>query len=86
LLPIRWQVDLAKRYTALAKRFPPSPASAGIIWTGDWGQLTEAAFLRDFAGDIPVAKASVLYSVQSPFQRELCKRMSESTARKRCNV
>ncbi len=63
--------DANEDYTALAKRFPTSPASAGIVWTADWGQLSEAAFLRDFAGDIPVAKARVLYAVQSPFRREL---------------
>ena len=38
---------------------------------GDEGRLSEAAFLRDFAGDLPVAKAKVLYAVQEPFHREL---------------
>src|ERR1700760_1616139 len=51
--------DAGEDYTELAKRFPAPPASAGIVWSGDWGQLSEAAFLRDFAGDLPVAKARV---------------------------
>ena len=63
--------DAGEDYTALAKRFPPPPASAGIVWSGDWGRLSEAAFLNDFAGDLPAAKARVLYAVQGPFQRQL---------------
>ena len=58
-------------YAALAQQFPTPPASAGIVWSGDYGQLSEVAFLRDFAGDLPAAKARVLYAVQSPFQRTL---------------
>jgi pimeloyl-ACP methyl ester carboxylesterase len=63
--------DAGEDYTALASRFPTPPASAGIVWSGDYGQLSEAAFLRDFAGDLPAARARVLYAVQSPFQRSL---------------
>ena len=35
------------------------------------GQLSEEAFLRDFAGDLPTAKARALYAVQGPFERRL---------------
>jgi pimeloyl-ACP methyl ester carboxylesterase len=63
--------DAGEDYTALAQRFPAPPASAGIVWYEDWGQLSEAAFLRDFAGDLPPAKARALYAVQAPFQRQL---------------
>jgi pimeloyl-ACP methyl ester carboxylesterase len=63
--------DAGEDYTALASRFPAPPASAGIVWSGDYGQLSEAAFLRDFAGDLPAAKARVLYAVQAPFERKL---------------
>jgi pimeloyl-ACP methyl ester carboxylesterase len=63
--------DAAEDYTVLAQRFPAPPASAGIVWSGDWGQLSEAAFLRDFAGDLPAAKARLLYAEQEPFRREL---------------
>jgi predicted alpha/beta hydrolase family esterase len=52
--------DAGEDYTALAKRFPTPPASAGIVWAGDWGQLSEEAFLRDFAGDVAADKARVL--------------------------
>jgi hypothetical protein len=43
-------------------------AIESIVWSGDWGQLSETAFLRDFAGDLPVAKARVLYALQGPFE------------------
>ena len=63
--------DAGEDYTALAKQFPAPPASAGIVWSDDWGQLSEEAFLRDFAGDLPADKARVLYAVQAPFKRTL---------------
>jgi hypothetical protein len=55
----------------LASRFPPPPASAGIVFDGDEGRLSEEAFLRDFAGDLPEAKAKVLYAAQWPFHKAL---------------
>jgi pimeloyl-ACP methyl ester carboxylesterase len=45
--------------------------AAGRRISDDWGQLSEEAFLRDFAGDIPAAKARVLYALQEPFKRTL---------------
>ncbi|MEO8301819.1 MAG: alpha/beta hydrolase [Rhizomicrobium sp.] len=63
--------DAGEDYTALAKTFPAPPASAGIVFDGDEGRLSETAFLRDFAGDLPQAKAKVLYAVQEPFQKTL---------------
>src|SRR2546426_7961673 len=48
--------DAGEDYTALAKTFPTPPASAGILFDGDEGRLSEAAFLRDFAGDLPEAR------------------------------
>jgi pimeloyl-ACP methyl ester carboxylesterase len=63
--------DAGEDYTALAAKFPTPPASAGIVYEGDEGRLTEAAFLRDVAGDLPQAKARVLYAVQQPFRKAL---------------
>src|ERR1700741_1336781 len=63
--------DAGEDYAALAKTFPTPPASAGIVFDGDEGRLSEAAFLRDFAGDLPEAKAKVLYAVQESFQKAL---------------
>jgi pimeloyl-ACP methyl ester carboxylesterase len=63
--------DAGEDYTALAKRFPTPPAAAGIVWSDDWGRLSEEAFLRDFAADVPVRRARVLSAVQAPFKRTL---------------
>jgi pimeloyl-ACP methyl ester carboxylesterase len=63
--------DAGEDYPALAKTYPTPPASAGIVFDGDEGRLSEAAFLRDFAGDLPEAKARALYAVQQPFQKAL---------------
>jgi pimeloyl-ACP methyl ester carboxylesterase len=63
--------DAGEDYTALAKTFPTPPASAGIIFDGEEGRLSLEAFLRDFAGDLPEAKAKALYAVQEPFQKAL---------------
>ncbi len=63
--------DAGENYTALAKTYPAPPASAGIVFDGDEGRLSEGAFLRDFAGDLPEAKAKVLYAVQQPFNKAL---------------
>ncbi|WP_027173447.1 alpha/beta hydrolase [Methylobacterium sp. 10] len=63
--------DAGEDYAALAKTFPTPPASAGIVFDGEYGRLGEAAFLRDFAGDLPEAKAKVLYAVQQPFAKAL---------------
>jgi pimeloyl-ACP methyl ester carboxylesterase len=63
--------DAGEDYSALAGTFPPPPASSGIVFDGDEGRLTEAAFLRDFAGDLPEARAKALYAVQQPFHKAL---------------
>jgi pimeloyl-ACP methyl ester carboxylesterase len=63
--------DAGEDYTALAKQYPTPPASAGIVFDGDEGRLSEAAFLRDFAGDLPEAKARALFAVQQPFHKAL---------------
>ena len=63
--------DAGEDYSALASKFPPPPASAGIVFDGDEGRLTEAAFLRDFAGDLPETRARALYAVQQPFHKAL---------------
>jgi pimeloyl-ACP methyl ester carboxylesterase len=63
--------DAGEDYAALASGYPTPPASAGIVFSDDEGRLTEEAFLRDFAGDLPAEKARVLYAVQAPFKRAL---------------
>ena len=63
--------DAGEDYAELDKWFPTPPASAGVVFDGDEGRLSEAAFLHDFAGDLPEARARVLYAVQQPFHKAL---------------
>ncbi len=56
--------DAGEDYAALAARFPTPPASAGLVKAGGYAQLSEEAFIRDFAGDLDPAKARSLYAVQ----------------------
>ena len=63
--------DAGEDYAALAAKYPTPPASAGVVFDGDEGRLSQEAFLRDFAGDLPREKAMVLYAVQVPFQKAL---------------
>ena len=63
--------DAGEDYTALAKNYPTPPATAGIVFNDDWGQLSEKAFLQDFGGDLPPKEARVLYAVKQPFKKSL---------------
>jgi pimeloyl-ACP methyl ester carboxylesterase len=63
--------DVGENYTALAKRFPTPPASAGLVYRAGFGQLTEESFLKDFANGVDPARARVLYSVQGPVSAKL---------------
>lgn len=57
--------DAGEDYPALTKKFSAAPAGAGLKWEADnFGALTEEAFVKDFAGDLPLAEARVYYAVQ----------------------
>ena len=70
--------DAGEDYAALANRFPAPPASAGLVYTGGFGALTEHAFLHDFANGVDPVKARVLYAVQG--------RVSETLFQERTTV
>ncbi|NEX91367.1 alpha/beta hydrolase [Caulobacter sp. 17J65-9] len=63
--------DANENYAALAAQYPTPPATAGIVYDGDEGRLSEVAFLRDFANGLPDVRAKVLYAVQQPFHKAL---------------
>jgi pimeloyl-ACP methyl ester carboxylesterase len=56
--------DANEDYSALAKRFPTPPASAGLITTDGYSRLGKDAFLNDFANGVDPIEANVLYAVQ----------------------
>ena len=59
--------DAGEDYVALTKKFPPAPASKGLKWQADgYGELSESAFIHDFAGDLPEREAKAYYAVQQP--------------------
>jgi pimeloyl-ACP methyl ester carboxylesterase len=64
--------DAGEDYSALAATFPAPPASAGLVKSPDgFAQLSEAAFVRDFAGDVDPARARVLYAGQGRISQTL---------------
>jgi pimeloyl-ACP methyl ester carboxylesterase len=63
--------DAGEDYAALAAKYPTPPASAGIVFDGDEGRLSEEAFLRDFGSDLPKDKARILFAAQQPFHKAL---------------
>lgn len=63
--------DAGEDYPTLAKGFPTAPASAGIVFDGDEGRLTQQSFLRDFVPDLALAEAKALYAAQWPFNKAL---------------
>jgi pimeloyl-ACP methyl ester carboxylesterase len=64
--------DAGEDYGALAATFAAPPAMAGLVKSPDgFAQLSEAAFVRDFAGDIDLAKARVLYAGQGRISQKL---------------
>jgi pimeloyl-ACP methyl ester carboxylesterase len=64
--------DVGEDYGALAARFPAPPAAAGLVKSPDgFAQLSEQAFVRDFAGDLDPAQARVLYASQGRISQTL---------------
>src|SRR6478736_6611670 len=63
--------DAGEDYTALAKKYPTPPATAGIVFNDDWGQLSRKAFLQALPANLPLEEARVLYAVQQPFKKSL---------------
>ncbi|MGF6767883.1 pimeloyl-ACP methyl ester carboxylesterase [Paraburkholderia sp. GAS199] len=64
--------DAGEDYPALTHKFPAAPAGAGLQWSADgYGKLSESAFVKDFAGDLPVAEAEKYYAVQQPMGKAI---------------
>jgi pimeloyl-ACP methyl ester carboxylesterase len=58
--------DAGEDFLALQATFPATPARAGIENHDGVTVLREDAYLKYFAGDIPAARARVLYATQQP--------------------
>jgi pimeloyl-ACP methyl ester carboxylesterase len=58
--------DAGENYAALAARYPTPPASAGVVTVDGLSQLSQSAFMNDFANGVLPETARLLYSVQAP--------------------
>lgn len=56
--------DAGEDYAALAAKYPTPPANAGLVGSDGFKQLTQEAFLQDFAGGVPRPRALALYAAQ----------------------
>ena len=63
--------DVGEDYAALAARYPTPPGNAGRVKADGFVQLSEEAFVRDFAGDVDPARARALYAVQGRISETL---------------
>jgi len=72
--------DAGEDYAALAAKFPTPPANAGLVKSGGFAQLSEEAFLKDFAGGVDPARARVLYAVQGRIAETLFASRTTSAA------
>jgi pimeloyl-ACP methyl ester carboxylesterase len=63
--------DAGEDYAAVGARFPTTPVRAGVLKAGGYARLSEQAFLRDFAADLPRDKARVLYATQGEIAEKL---------------
>ncbi|MEU7925436.1 alpha/beta hydrolase [Micromonospora sp. NPDC049107] len=72
--------DAGEDFTALAAQFPTPPANAGLVHNDGYAQLSESAFLEDFAGGVGEARARALYAVQGPIADDLFKARTTTAA------
>lgn len=63
--------DVDEDYAALAAQFPTPPASAGLQKNAGFAQLSQEAFLSDFANGVDQERALVLYATQGPISDTL---------------
>jgi len=63
--------DAGEDFNALAATYPTAPVRAGIQKHDGYLWLSEDAFVKHFAGDVPVKRAKVLYATQQPITETL---------------
>jgi pimeloyl-ACP methyl ester carboxylesterase len=63
--------DANEDFAALSGKFPTMPVRAGVQEHDGFAQLSEEAFLKYFAGDVPRKRAEVLYASQQPIADSL---------------
>jgi pimeloyl-ACP methyl ester carboxylesterase len=72
--------DAGEDFAALAGKYPTPPANAGRVTADGFIQLSEDAFVHDFAGDLDPARARVLAAVQGRVAEALFKSRTTQAA------
>lgn len=72
--------DAGEDFAALAAKYPKPPASNGVVKADGYFWLSEEAFLRDFAGDLPPERARALFAVQGQVASPLVTERTTSAA------
>lgn len=73
--------DAGEDYAALAATFPTPPANEGLVHSPDgFAQLSEEAFLNDFANGVDPVEARVLYAVQGRISSTLFASLTTAAA------
>jgi pimeloyl-ACP methyl ester carboxylesterase len=72
--------DAGEDFGALAAKYPKPPASAGVVSADGFFWLSEEAFLRDFGGDLPPARARALFAVQGQVASALVSERTSTAA------
>jgi pimeloyl-ACP methyl ester carboxylesterase len=63
--------DAGEDFNALAATYPTMPVRAGVVTVDGYSRLSEDAFLKHFASDVPAARARALYAAQQPIAATL---------------
>lgn len=66
-------------FLALQRRFPNTPARAGIVATAEFTTLSQSAFLNYFANGVPRREAMTLFAVQGPTAASLFAEQTTAT-------
>jgi pimeloyl-ACP methyl ester carboxylesterase len=72
--------DAGEDFVALQAKFPNTPARAGVENHDGVTVLSEDAYVKYFAGDIPVARARALYATQQPTAATLFAEKTDAAA------
>ena len=63
--------DANEDFVALSAKYPTMPVRSGVVDHDGYLTLSQDAFLKYFAADVPRAKALELYAVQQPITKTL---------------
>jgi pimeloyl-ACP methyl ester carboxylesterase len=72
--------DAGEDFAALSAKFPTMPVRAGVQERDGYAQLSEEAYLKYFASDLPRDQARALYATQQPIAASLFRGRTSAAA------